>query len=495
MNFKKIMAALQAIEKDRMLTKEVVMEALEESLIKAFRRQIQKPEALVRVDFNDKNGEIRIYHQKPVVEEVLDGELELDVDDVEELGLKAEVGEVLEFEVDIDEFSRAAVILAKNVMKQKIREAEKLAVYETYIDRVGDMVSGVISSIEPKFLIVDLGKTMALMSKTNQNPLENYYEGQRINVIVSEVLKETKGAQVLVSRADATLVRRLFEKEVPEIHDGIIEIKAIAREAGDRSKVAVVSHNPNIDAVGSCIGPKFSRVQAISNELLGEKIDIFEWSDDINELVKNALSPAQVLHVIETKNGLIVVVEDNVLSLAIGKKGKNARLAVKLVGKKIDIKSLSEATRLDLLTPKQEEIVEDIVEENIILPEEKIMEVTSNDALSEENVVVEKEEVVENTTIKEEVKEAEPVKPVDISDVLKQVKSAKKEVVRKARPKDKEERKIRIPTISTTSLDVAEIYSEEELEEIEAQQAVEEENSWINDDIDFDEYDEYYDYE
>lgn len=490
MNFKKIMAALQAIEKDRMLTKEVVMEALEESLTKAFRKQIQRPEALVRVDFNDKNGEIRIFQQKPVVEEVFDEDVELDLDDVEELGLKAEIGEILEFEVNIDEFSRAAVILAKNVMKQKIREAEKLAVYEKYIDHVGDMVSGVISSIEPKFLIVDLGKTMALMSKSNQNPLEEYYEGQRINVIVSEVLKETKGAQVLVSRADPTLVRRLFEKEVPEIHDGIIEIKAIAREAGDRSKVAVFSHNPNVDAVGSCIGPKFSRVQAISDELLGEKIDIFEWSEDINELVKNALAPAQVLYVIENETGLTVVVDDSVLSLAIGKKGKNARLAVKLVGKKIDIKSLSEAMRLNLLTP--EPVVEEPVEAVI---EEQVIEVEENDVQKQVESVV--EIVEEKPIIKEEPKVEEPIEHVDISEVLKQVKSAKKEVQKKAKPKpkEKEERVVRIPTLATTSLDVAEIYSEEELAEIEALQAVEEENSWINDDIDFDEYDEYYDYE
>lgn len=488
MNFKKIMAALQAIEKDRMLTKEVVMEALEESLTKAFRKQIQRPEALVRVDFNDKNGEIRIFQQKPVVEEVLDEIVELDLDDVEELGLKAEIGEILEFEVNIDEFSRAAVILAKNVMKQKIREAEKLAVYEKYIDHVGDMVSGVISSIEPKFLIVDLGKTMALMSKSNQNPLEEYYEGQRINVIVSEVLKETKGAQVLVSRADPTLVRRLFEKEVPEIQDGIIEIKAIAREAGDRSKVAVFSHNSNVDAVGSCIGPKFSRVQAISDELLGEKIDIFEWSEDINELVKNALAPAQVLYVIENETGLIVVVEDSVLSLAIGKKGKNARLAVKLVGKKIDIKSLSEAMRLNLLAPEPvvEEKVESIVEEQVI---------EVNNVQEQVDPVV--EIIEEKPVVKEEPKVEEPIEHVDISEVLKQVKSAKKEVQKKAKPKskEKEERVVRIPTLATTSLDVAEIYSEEELAEIEALQAVEEENSWINDDIDFDEYDEYYDYE
>lgn len=492
MNFKKIMAALQAIEKDRMLTKEIVTSALEEALTKAFRKQISRPEAQVRVDFNDKSGEIKIYHQKPVVEEVLDEELELDVYDVEELGLSANVGEVLEFEVNIDEFSRAAVILAKNVMKQKIREAEKLAIYEEYIDYVGDMVSGVIESIEPKFLIVNLGKTMALMSKSNQNPLENYYEGQRINVIITEVLKETKGAQVLVSRTDPILVKRLFEKEVPEIYEGIIEIKAIARDAGERTKMAVLSHDPNVEAIGSCIGPKRKRVQAVIDELLGEKIDIFEWKDDIKQLIENALAPAPVIAVVENGKDLIVIVEDDQLSLAIGKKGKNARLAVKLVGRKVDIKSISDAERLGI-NYNEKTIVESQIEEIEVVKETKAAQPVVEEVvdLKEEKVEV-IEEAVEENEIVEEVKEV--VKTVDISDVLKQVQKAKKEASKKAsKPKEKEERKIRIPSVSAVSKNTASIYSEEELEEIEKQQELEEQNSWIYDDTDFDEFDEYYD--
>lgn len=494
MNFKKIMAALQAIEKDRMLTKEIVTSALEEALTKAFRKQISRPEAQVRVDFNDKSGEIKIYHQKPVVEEVLDEELELDVYDVEELGLSANVGEVLEFEVNIDEFSRAAVILAKNVMKQKIREAEKLAIYEEYIDYVGDMVSGVIESIEPKFLIVNLGKTMALMSKSNQNPLEKYYEGQRINVIITEVLKETKGAQVLVSRIDATLVKRLFEKEVPEIYDGIIEIKAIARDAGERTKMAVVSHDPNIEAIGSCIGPKRKRVQAVIDELLGEKIDIFEWKDDIKQLIENALAPAPVIGVVENGRELIVIVEDDQLSLAIGKKGKNARLAVKLVGRKVDIKSVSDAERLGI---KYNEAVTIAEEKQIV--EDKQTTVIVEEAQIKETEITIAEEVEEREQSEVEevevVEEKQPVKPVDISDVLRQVQKAKKEVSKKSapKPKEKEERKIRIPSVSAISKNTASIYSEEELEEIEKQQELEEQNSWIYDDTDFDEFEEYYD--
>lgn len=489
MNFKKIMTYLQAIEKDRMITKEIVMEALEESLTKAFRKQIARPEANVRVDINEKSGEIKIVHLKPVVEEVLDEELELDLYDVEELGLTAKVGDVLEFEVNIDEFSRAAVILAKNVMKQKIREAEKLAIYEEYVEYVGDMVSGVIESIEPRFLIVNLGKTMALMSISNQNPLEKYYEGQRINVIITEVLKETKGVQVLVSRTDPTLVKRLFEKEVPEIYEGIIEIKAIARDAGERTKMAVYSHDPNIEAIGACIGPKRKRVQAVIDELLGEKIDIFEWKDDIKQLIENALAPAPVVAVIENSRDVTVIVEDEHLSLAIGKKGKNARLAVKLVGRKVDIKSVTDAKNLGLnYLPVEEETV---VQESQPLAS---IEPTIVEPRVEEEVkqAVEPEAVIEEEKI--EIKPIEQVRKVDVSDVLKQVQKAKKETAKKSKPKvEKEERKIRIPSVSAVSKNTTAIYSEEELAEIEKQQELEEQSSWIYDDTDFDEFDEYYD--
>ncbi|MFQ8584079.1 MAG: transcription termination factor NusA [Holdemania massiliensis] len=229
-------------------------------------------------------------------------------------------------------------------MKQKIREAEKQAVYDEYIDQLDEMVTGMIESVEEKFVVVNLGKTMALMPRAAQIPGERYIEGQSIRVVITECNKDTKGAQVLVSRSDAKLVKRLFEKEVPEIYQGVVEIKAIAREAGERTKMAVWSNNPDVDAIGACIGPRGNRVQVVIDELKGEKIDIFEWSDNISELIKNALAPAQILAVLPTedKRSLLVIVEDNQLSLAIGKKGKNARLAVKLTGMRIDIKTAGE---------------------------------------------------------------------------------------------------------------------------------------------------------
>ena len=345
MKLKMFMDAMQAIENDRKLTKEIVVSALEEALIKAYRKHIEIPDALVRVDISEKTGAIKVFQERQVVENVEDDEMEISLEDAQRINKNYQLGDLVDEEVNIQEFGRAAVVLAKNVMKQKIREAEKQIVYEEYCDKVEEMITGTIETVEEKFCIVNIGKTLAMMPKNQQMPNEKYREGERIRVVIIEVNKETKGAQVLVSRADATLVKRLFEKEVPEIYQGIIEIKAIAREAGERTKMAVYSHNENIDPIGACIGPRGQRVQVVIDELHGEKIDIFEWSEDVSELIKNALSPAEVLGVIpseEKKGGLLVIVPDHQLSRAIGKRGKNARLAVKLTGRKIDIKAESE---------------------------------------------------------------------------------------------------------------------------------------------------------
>ena len=386
MKLKDFMAAMQAIETDRKLSKEVVVDALQEALAKAFRKHIEIPDALVRVDVNEKSGDIKVYQQRLIVENVEDDELEISLEDAKRVNQELELGGVVEEEVSIADLGRAAVILAKNVMKQKIREAEKLVVYEEYCDKVEEMVMGTIESVEEKFCVVNIGKTLALMPKNQQIPNERYREGEMIRVVITEVNKETKGAQVLVSRGDATLVKRLFEKEVPEIFQGIIEIKAIAREAGERTKMAVYSHNENIDPIGACIGPRGQRVQVIIDELGGEKIDIFEWSEDVTELIKNALSPAEVLAVIpseERKGGLLVVVPDNQLSLAIGKRGKNARLAVKLTGNKIDIKAETDVDAAGI-NWKEIAIQETKAPEGYIInPEIFVIPITSNNDGSE----------------------------------------------------------------------------------------------------------------
>lgn len=534
---KDIAKALQGIETDRQLTKEIVEDALKEALTKAYRKHIEIPDAYVRVDII--NDTIHIYHERMVVEEVEDDELEIELEEARKENPNIQLGDMVDEEVDFTDFERAAVVLAKNVMKQKIREAEKALVYEEYCDKVDEMVLGTIETVEEKFVVVNIGKTYAVMKKSDQIPTEHYKEGDNILVVITEVNKETKGAQVLVSRATPVFVRRLFEREVPEIYNGIIEIKAIARDPGERCKIAVYSHNENIDPIGACIGPRGSRVQTIINELHGEKIDIFEWSDNISELIANALSPSVGVAVIpnETvKDGLIVVVPDNQLSLAIGKRGKNARLAVKLTNHKIDIKSETEMQELGIdymaISAKmQQEYEEKRAKERAYKQQQKIEELKSNeseienidvaDFTYEDEEVDAVEEHAEDTLFEKEntVKEAKQEKEVDEMEeaarIAKQNRKEKtaadvkeytskfesmadasnkqEEVVSKPKKeKEKvEEEKKPVEVKKFNYEDMKPIYSEEELAEIEEQE-YEEENAW-DDDVDYEEYDEYYD--
>ena len=564
MKLKDFMAAMQAIETDRKLSKEVVVDALQEALAKAFRKHIEIPDALVRVDVNEKSGDIKVYQQRLIVENVEDDELEISLEDAKRVNQELELGGVVEEEVSIADLGRAAVILAKNVMKQKIREAEKLVVYEEYCDKVEEMVMGTIESVEEKFCVVNIGKTLALMPKNQQIPNERYREGEMIRVVITEVNKETKGAQVLVSRGDATLVKRLFEKEVPEIFQGIIEIKAIAREAGERTKMAVYSHNENIDPIGACIGPRGQRVQVIIDELGGEKIDIFEWSEDVTELIKNALSPAEVLAVIpseERKGGLLVVVPDNQLSLAIGKRGKNARLAVKLTGNKIDIKAETDVDaaginwkeiamkqREEFLARQQEAklaaqmerfeenaqpqdalslddagvsfqeaVTEEAVSEPVVDESSEPVEATASPAVEEASVSAPVEEVVEEEQPQEETdlekaariaREKQKQEGLNLKEKQEYRSkfetladaSAKQDDKSAAKPRykkydkyeEKEERRKPTFDLNKKDYEMKPIYSEEELAEIEREEREIEESDWIHDEIDFDEYDKYY---
>lgn len=529
--------ALQGIETDRQLTKEIVEDALKEALTKAYRKHIEIPDAYVRVDIVD--GTIHIYHERMVVEEVEDDELEIELDEARKENPNIQLGDMVDEEVDFKDFDRAAVVLAKNVMKQKIREAEKALVYEEYCDKVDEMVLGTIETVEEKFVVVNIGKTFAVMKKSDQIPTEHYKEGDNILVVITEVNKETKGAQVLVSRATPVFVRRLFEREVPEIYNGIIEIKAIARDPGERCKIAVYSHNENIDPIGACIGPRGSRVQTIITELHGEKIDIFEWSDNISELIANALSPSVGVAVIpnETvKDGLIVVVPDNQLSLAIGKRGKNARLAVKLTNHKIDIKSESEMQELGIdymaiSAQMQKEYEEKKAKERAYKQQQKIDELNSNEAEIEnidvadftyedeevdateehaEDTLFEKENSNTEIESKKEIDEMEEAARIakqnrkektaaDVKEYTSKFESMadasnkQEEVVskpKKVEEKPAEEKKP-VEVKKFNYEDMKPIYSEEELAEIEEQE-YEEENAW-DDDVDYEEYDEYYD--
>ena len=341
LKYKDMLKALAAIEEDRKIPEEDLKEALKEALAKAYKKDAELSDINVEVEINEKSQTIDIFQLYNVVENVEDDELEIELPEAREIKPDAILGDVIRRKVEITGMSRAAALLARNVIRQKIREAEKIAVYNAYIDQLDDMVIGFVETVKEKFTLVNLGKTIAMMPKSNQIPNERLFEGQKIRVVITEVNTDTKGSQVLVSRASPMLVKRLFEKEVPEIAQGIVEIKAIAREAGERTKMAVISYNPDIDPTGACIGVHGSRVSGIIDELKGEKIDIFQWSEDFTVLVKNALAPAEIINVLPgpEDHSLTVIVDEDQLSLAIGKKGKNARLAVKLTGRKIDIKT------------------------------------------------------------------------------------------------------------------------------------------------------------
>jgi N utilization substance protein A len=540
MNVKDLVIAITAIESERNISKEIVLSALSEALAKAYRKQIEIPDALVRVDIDEATGDVSVFQQYEIVEQVEDDELEVSLEYAQKRKQDYQVGDLFEVEQDVDNLGRAAALLAKNVLKQKIREAEKTAIFEEYADKQDEMVIGQIESVEEKFVVVNLGKTLAMMPKGAQMPNERYVEGQKMRMVITEVNRETKGAQVLVSRADAKLVRRLFEREVPEIYEGIVEIKAIAREAGERTKIAVYSKNDNIDPIGACIGPRGSRVQVIIEELHGEKIDIFQWSDNVPELIKNALAPAQILAVFpaEDKRGLTVVVDDNQLSLAIGKKGKNARLAVKLTGLKIDIKSKTEVEEAELdwvalHDAYQQDIAEQLAIEAIptteFEPEPVISDVILSDDLPTDDTIV----VVEEVDVKDvdadvdqvietvpPQPEPEPVQEQEKKPVEKRVKreikprtayvskfekladasvtEKKDQAPLKRKYKDKEEHEPKIDVVELLKQKDYEIkpeYTKEELEEIRRKEEAERASSWIEDEIDFDEFDDYYEEE
>lgn len=320
------MAALVELEKEKGIKMDTIIEALKIAFVSAYKKNY-KAEYDCRADINMKTGEIKVF-------KILDeGESE---DGTVKDSIKRN-----EVEVTPDNFGRIAAQTAKQVIRQRFKEAEREIMYEEFKDRVGDMVTGIIQQSDSRFTLVDLGKVEALLPPYEQVPRERYKHGERIKCYISDVKKTTKGPQVIVSRTHPGLIRKLFELEVPEIYEGIVEIKSVAREAGYRTKIAVSSNEKNVDPVGACVGPKGSRVKMVVDELGGEKIDIVEYSDDIVTFIKNALSPARVLKVLtdEEKKFALIVVSSDQLSLAIGREGQNARLAAKLTGWKIDIKS------------------------------------------------------------------------------------------------------------------------------------------------------------
>lgn len=346
---KDLFAAIESLEKEKGISKEVLFEALEVALVSAYKRNFQSAPA-VRVDLDRDTGEITVFSQLKVVEEVESDQQEVNLYEARVYDPRCQIGDIVEMEVTPKEFGRIAAQTAKQVVIQRIREAERELIYESFVDRTEEIITGLVRRFEQRNVIIDLGRTEAVLPLDEQIPYERYRQGERVKTFIADVKKTTKGPQIIVSRTHTGFLKRLFEMEVPEIYEGIVEIKAIAREAGHRSKLAVLSNNKDIDPVGACVGPKGSRVQAISNELKGEKIDIIKWSEEPEEYIANALSPAKVSSVILDSDNktATVVVPDSQLSLAIGKEGQNARLSAKITGWKIDISSETQFTEKSL---------------------------------------------------------------------------------------------------------------------------------------------------
>ncbi|PTM58965.1 transcription termination factor NusA [Desmospora activa] len=345
--------ALAQLEKEKGISKEVLIEAIEAALISGYKRNFNSAQN-VRVDIDRNTGRVRVFARKTVVDEVLDPRLEISQDAAADISPTYQLGDIVEIEVTPADFGRIAAQTAKQVVTQRIREAERSIIYEEFIDREEDIVTGVVQRSDNRHYFIDLGRVEALLPHVETMPGERFKHNDRVKAYITRVEKSTKGPQVFVSRTHPGLLKRLFELEVPEIYEGIVEIRSVAREAGYRSKIAVSSRDEQVDPVGACVGHRGMRVQTVVNELRGEKIDIVRHSEEAVEFVSNALSPSKVVSVDiqEGEKVARVVVPDHQLSLAIGKEGQNARLAAKLTGWKIDIKSESEALSQEETEPE-----------------------------------------------------------------------------------------------------------------------------------------------
>src|SRR5690349_18798574 len=338
---------IEALAKEKGIEPEVVIQAMEEAVLTASRKFYKGDEEL-KAKFNPENGQIELFAVKTIVEEVTDAGKEISIAEAKEIygaDAEVEVGYQIEFPKRTDVLGRIAAQTAKQVIFQKVREAERENVFAEYNQRVGEVMNGLVKRFEQGDIIVEVGRVEAILPRKEQSRAESYAQGDRVRAVIRTVGKSAKGPQIVLSRTDPALLIKLFEQEVPEIYDGTVMIRGAVREAGDRAKVAVYSRERDVDPVGACVGMKGTRVQAIIRELRGEKIDIVDYSDDPVQFVMNALSPAKVQRVtiVDDKEKVMeVVVEDSQLSLAIGKKGQNVRLAAKLTGWRIDIKSEEE---------------------------------------------------------------------------------------------------------------------------------------------------------
>ncbi len=421
---KEFMIAINQVCHERQLSKEVVLQAVEAALVSAYKRNFGANQNIV-AKIDQETGAAKVFIAKDVVAEVADDKNEIPLEKARQYDAKAEIGGVVHIETTPPaDFGRIAAQSAKQVILQRIREAERDSLYNSFAEREGEIINGTVQSIEPHQVTLSLGKVEAILPRSEQIPTERYSIGQRLRAYVSEVQKSSRGPTIVVSRTHRNMLRRLLELEVPEIFNGTVEIKSIAREAGYRSKVAVAALQEGVDPVGSCVGMRGVRIQSIVNELNGEKIDVVQWNPDVAMFIGNGLSPAKVLNVTleDTADGktATVVVPDKQLSLAIGKEGQNARLAAKLTGWRIDIKSATEAAEEALRKVSQEEIMRQATakDRDILVVAEAILKekegITLSDgelqtlsrairAVDEAEATLEKERVITGVRPKEEV--------------------------------------------------------------------------------------------
>ncbi|WP_324824176.1 transcription termination factor NusA [Sinanaerobacter sp. ZZT-01] len=386
---KEFILAVEELEKEKQISKDLLIDAIESALVSAYKKNYGTSQN-VRVNINRETGDIDVFMRKDVVEEVYDPFIEVDVKEAQEIDPNYEIGDVIEYQVTPKDFGRIAAQTAKQVVVQRIREAERGMIYDDYINRQSEIVNGIIQRISNDTIFINMGKTEGILAATEQVKGEHYEVNQRVKTFIMDVKKTTKGPQVYLSRSHPGLVKRLFELEVPEIQEGIVEIKSISREAGSRTKMAVFTNDENVDPVGACVGARGTRVQSIVDELFGEKIDIINWSEDPEKLISSALSPAKVEQVMinEEEKSATVVVPDYQLSLAIGKEGQNVRLAAKLCGWKIDIKSHSQFQQsedyfVDLDDLEEEEVndfneepLDEFEEDGIVILDEDVEDMT-----------------------------------------------------------------------------------------------------------------------
>lgn len=378
--------ALRLLEKERGIDVEILIEAIEEALVLAYKREFDaKTIDNIRAEVDRETGEMRVFLQKTVVEDVDDVNAEISLEDAKALSEDFELGDIMEFQLQPQDFGRLAAQTAKNVINQKLCSAERERIHNEFSSRIGEIAAGVIQRKDRREVIVDIGRAEAVLPFNEQVRQDGYNFNQRLRFLILKVDEKRGRPIVYVSRSHPNLVRKLFEQEVPEIANGIVEIVSVAREAGSRSKIAVASRDGNVDGVGACVGQRGLRVQAVMDELMGEKIDIIEWDPDVMEFISNSLNPAKVVRVdvYEDEKMARVVVPDHQLSLAIGREGQNARLAARLTGWKIDIKSESQ--------------YREAVESEILSRFNQAVEETATDFPDEQEIEAEEEESEEET--------------------------------------------------------------------------------------------------